>query len=153
VSTVNVNLEVVSIPVSDVDKAMEFYHERLGWRVDTDIDRGDAFRVVQITPTGNGHVSIAFGRGIPMATPGSQRHLELVTSDIVATREELVERGIDVTEVYHGAGSPFFPANRIPGPDPERKSYSSYASFEDPDGNGWTLQEITNRQPGREPTP
>jgi len=146
----NVNLEVVSIPVSDVDKALEFYRDRLGWRVDADIKRGD-IRVVQITPTGDGHASIAFGAGIPMATPGSQRHLELVTSDIVATRDEIAERGVDVSEVYHGVGSPFFPAARIPGPDPERTSYASYASFEDPDGNGWTLQEVTNRLPGREP--
>src|SRR5262245_21423194 len=103
----NVNLEVVSIPVSAVDKALEFYQERLGWRVDADIKQGDTIRVVQVTPTGDGHTSIAFGVGIPAATPGSQRHLELVTRDIVATREELVERGIDVSEVYHGVGSPF----------------------------------------------
>jgi catechol 2,3-dioxygenase-like lactoylglutathione lyase family enzyme len=146
----NVNLEVVSIPVSDVERALEFYRDRLGWRVDAEIKRGN-FRVVQITPTGEGHTSLVFGAGIPMATPGSMRHLELVTSDIVATREELVERGVNVTEVYHGPGSPFFPAARIPGPDPERSSYNSYASFEDPDGNGWTLQEITSRLPGREP--
>ena len=146
----NVNLEVVSIPVSDVDKALEFYHERLGWRLDADIKAGDV-RVEQVPPTGDGHTSIAFGVGIPMATPGSMRHLELVTSDIVATREELVERGVDVTEVYHGVGSAFFPEARIPGPDPNRTSYASYASFEDPDGNGWTLQEVTTRQPGREP--
>jgi catechol 2,3-dioxygenase-like lactoylglutathione lyase family enzyme len=146
----NVNLEVVTIPVSDVDKALEFYRDRLGWRVDADIKRGD-IRVVQITPTGDGHASIAFGAGIPMATPGSQRHLELVTSDIVATRDEMVERGVDVSEVYHGVGSPFFPEARIPGPDPARASYASYASFEDPDGNGWTLQEVTRRLPGREP--
>lgn len=148
----HVNLEVVSIPVSDVDKALEFYRDRLGWRVDADIKSGDEFRVVQVTPTGDGHVSIAFGKGVPMATPGSMRHLELVTSDIVATRKELVERGVDVTEVYHGPGSVFFPEARIPGPDPERTSYASYASFEDPDGNGWTLQEVTTRRPGREPT-
>jgi catechol 2,3-dioxygenase-like lactoylglutathione lyase family enzyme len=148
----NVNLEVVSIPVSDVERALEFYRDRLGWRVDAEIKRGD-FRVVQITPTGEGHTSLVFGAGIPMATPGSMRHLELVTSDIVATREELVERGVNVTEVYHGPGSPFFPAARISGPDPERSSYNSYASFEDPDGNGWTLQEITSRLPGREPGP
>jgi catechol 2,3-dioxygenase-like lactoylglutathione lyase family enzyme len=146
----NVNLEVVSIPVSDVDRALEFYRDRLGWRVDADIQGGE-FRVVQITPTGEGHTSIAFGSGIPSAPPGSQRHLELVTSDIVATREELAERGVNVTEVYHGPGSPFFPQARIPGPDPDRASYNSYASFEDPDGNGWTLQEITARLPGREP--
>jgi catechol 2,3-dioxygenase-like lactoylglutathione lyase family enzyme len=148
----HVNLEVVSIPVSDVDKALEFYRDRLGWRVDADIKAGGDIRVVQVTPTGDGHVSIAFGTGIPMATPGSMRHLELVTSDIVATRQELVERGVEVTEVYHGVGSPFFPAARIAGPDPERTSYASYASFEDPDGNGWTLQEVTTRRPGRETT-
>ncbi|HEY2296794.1 MAG TPA: VOC family protein [Jatrophihabitans sp.] len=146
----NVNLEVVSIPVSDVDKAMEFYHERLGWRVDADIDR-DEFRVVQLTPTGAGYASIAFGRGIPQGTPGSMHHLELVTEDIVATREEMVKRGVEVTEVYHGPGSPFFRQARLPGPDPDRASYNSYASFEDPDGNGWTLQEVTKRLPGREP--
>ena len=144
----NVNLEVVSIPVSDVERALEFYRDRLGWRVDADIKGGD-FRVVQITPTGDGHASIAFGSGIPSAPPGSQRHLELVTSDIVATREELAERGVTVTEVYHGPGSPFFPKARIPGPDPDRASYNSYASFEDPDGNGWLLQEIKTRLPGR----
>jgi catechol 2,3-dioxygenase-like lactoylglutathione lyase family enzyme len=147
----NVNLEVVSIPVSDVERALEFYRDRLGWRVDADIKGGGDVRVVQITPTGEGHTSIAFGSGIPMAPAGSMRHLELVTSDIVATREELAERGVNVTEVYHGPGSPFFPQARIPGPDPNRASYSSYASFEDPDGNGWTLQEITSRLPGREP--
>jgi hypothetical protein len=80
------------------------------------------------------------------------RHLELVTPDIMATRDELFERGVDVTEVYHGPGSPFFPESRIPRPDPERTSYSSYASFHDPDGNGWTIQEVTSRLPGREPT-
>ena len=146
----NVNLEVVTIPVSDVDKALDFYHGQLGWRVDADINR-EEFRIVQVTPTGDGHVSVVFGRGIPSAEPGSMRHLELVTSDIVAARKELVERGIDVTEVYHGPGSPFFPGRRIPGPDPDRTSYASYASFEDPDGNGWTLQEVTTRLPGREP--
>ena len=146
----NVNLEVVTIPVSDLDKALEFYRDRLGWRLDADIKSG-AVRVVQLTPTGDGHTSIAFGAGIPMATPGSMRHLELVTSDIVATREELAERGVEVTEVYHGPGSPFFPQARISGPDPDRTSYASYASFEDPDGNGWTLQEVTTRLPGREP--
>jgi catechol 2,3-dioxygenase-like lactoylglutathione lyase family enzyme len=147
----NVNLEVVSIPVSDVERALEFYRDRLGWRVDADITGGGDVRVVQMTPTGEGHTSIVFGSGIPMAPPGTQRHSELVTSDIVATREELAQRGVNVTEVYHGQGSPFFPAARISGPDPDRASYNSYASFEDPDGNGWTLQEVTSRLPGREP--
>jgi catechol 2,3-dioxygenase-like lactoylglutathione lyase family enzyme len=145
----HVNLEVVTIPVSDVDRALAFYSDQLGWRVDADINRPE-FRIVQITPTGDGHTSIVFGRGIPSAEPGTQRHLELVTSDIVAARDELASRGVDVTDVYHGAGSPFFPAARIPGPDPDRASYGSYASFTDPDGNGWTLQEITSRLPGRE---
>jgi catechol 2,3-dioxygenase-like lactoylglutathione lyase family enzyme len=147
----DVNLEVVSIPVSDVDKALEFYRDRLGWRVDADI-KGGAIRVVQVTPTGAGHTSIAFGAGIPSAPAGSQRHLELVTSDIVATRAELAARGVEVSEVYHGAGSPFLPEARLPGPDPQRASYASYASFEDPDGNGWTLQEVTTRLAGREPS-
>ena len=146
----NVNLEVVTIPVSDVDKALDFYRDQLGWRVDADINR-DEFRIVQLTPTGDGHTSIVFGRGIPTAEPGSMRHLELVTTDIVATQAELAERGVEITDVYHGAGAPFFPAARIPGPDPDRASYASYASFRDPDGNGWTLQEVTDRLPGREP--
>jgi catechol 2,3-dioxygenase-like lactoylglutathione lyase family enzyme len=150
VRTTNVNLEVVSIPVSDVDKALGFYRDQLGWRVDADIN-GDQFRIVQITPTGDGHVSIVFGRGIPMAEPGSMRHLELVTRDIIAARAEIAERGVEISVVYHGAGGPFFPAARIPGPDPDRASYASYASFSDPDGNGWTLQEVTDRRPGREP--
>ena len=148
----HVNLEVVSIPVSDVEKALEFYRDRLGWRVDADIQRGD-FHLVQITPTGDGHVSIAFGSGVPQGAPGSIHHLELVTEDIVTTRDEIAARGVDITEVYHGPGSPFLPSARIPGPDPERASYNSYASFQDPDGNGWTLQEVTTRRPGREPTP
>lgn len=146
----NVNLEVVTIPVSDVDKALDFYHGQLGWRVDSDINR-EEFRIVQVTPTGDGHVSVVFGRGIPSAEPGSMRHLELVTSDIVATRAELAERGVEISDVYHGAGAPFFPAARIEGPDPERTSYASYASFADPDGNDWTLQEVTDRLPGRAP--
>src|SRR5262249_47110667 len=146
----DVNLEIVSIPVSDVDKSVEFYVDRLGWRLDADI-KTDTLRVVQVTPTGAGHVGIAFGKGIPQAEPGSMHHLELVTSDIVATQQEFVDRGVDITEVYHGPGSPFFPQARIPGPDPDRESYNSYASFQDPDGNGWTLQEVTTRKPGREP--
>jgi catechol 2,3-dioxygenase-like lactoylglutathione lyase family enzyme len=147
----NVNLEVVTIPVSDVDKALSFYRDQLGWRVDTDINR-DQFRIVQMTPTGDGHASIVFGRGLLLAAePGSMRHLELVTSDIVATRAELAERGVEITEIYHGAGAPFFAAACVPGLDPDRTSYASYASFTDPDGNGWTLQEITDRLPGRAP--
>ncbi|MEV0716493.1 VOC family protein [Asanoa sp. NPDC050611] len=146
----NVNLEVVSIPVSDVDRAVQFYRDQLGWRVDIDINSGGS-RVVEITPTGDGHASIVFG--VPTAAPpGSMRHLELATPDIIAPREELAQRGVDVTEVYHGGASAVFqPETRIPGPDPDRTSYGSYASFADPDGNGWTLQEVTTRLPGREP--
>lgn len=147
----NVNLEVVSIPVSDVDKAVEFYRDLLGWRVDIDIKDGDS-RIVEITPTGDGHTSIVFG--LPMvAPPGSMRHLELATPDIVATRAEMADRGVDVTEVYHGGPTSVFqPEARISGPDPDRNSYASFASFADPDGNGWTLQEVTTRLAGREPT-
>lgn len=148
----DVNLEVVTIPVSDVDRALEFYQGRLGWRLDSDIKAGEDFRAVQLTPTGDGHTSIAFGKGLPTAAaPGSMRHMELVTSDIMATREELAERGVDITEVYHGRGSVFLPEARESGPDPDHTSYASYASFQDPDGNGWTLQEVTTRLPGREP--
>ncbi|MEU5786716.1 VOC family protein [Micromonospora purpureochromogenes] len=147
----DVNLEVVTIPVSDVDRALEFYRDRLGWRLDADIKVSDDVRIVQVTPTGDGHTSIAFGKGLPIAAaPGSMRHLELVTSDVVATREELAQRGVDVSEVYHGPVGAFWPEARQPGPDPERQSYNSFASFQDPDGNGWTLQEITTRMPGRE---
>ncbi|SNS69708.1 hypothetical protein SAMN05421812_101453 [Asanoa hainanensis] len=146
----NVNLEVVSIPVSDVDRAAEFYRDVLGWRVDIEIKDGDT-HVVEITPTGAGHASIVFGLPMP-APPGSMRHLELATPDIVQARDEMAERGVDITEVYHGgAAAVFEPAARIPGPDPDRKSYESYASFADPDGNGWTLQEVTTRPSDRAP--
>ena len=148
----DVNLEIVGIPVSDGDEALEFYHERLGWRLDADLTSGDTFRAVQLTPTGAGHTAIVIGKGVPQGEPGSQRHLTLATSDIVAAHAELVERGVAVTDIYHGPGSPFFPEARIPGPDPERVSYNSYASFEDPDGNSWILQEITTREAGREPS-
>lgn len=146
----NVNLEVVSIPVSDVDRAVEFYRDRLGWRVDVEI-KDENSHIVEITPTGDGHASIVFG--LPMPAPaGSMRHLELTTPDIVAARDEMAQHGVDITEVYHGGpGSVFQPETRIPGPDPDRKSYESYASFADPDGNGWTLQEVTTRGAGREP--
>ena len=148
----NVNLEVVSIPVSDVERALEFYRDRLGWRVDADIRGGGDVRVVQMTPTGEGHTSIVFGSGIPMAPAGTQRHSELVTSDIVATRARNWPSAASTSpRSTTGQGSPFFPAARISGPDPNRASYNSYASFEDPDGNGWTLQEVTSRLPGREP--
>jgi catechol 2,3-dioxygenase-like lactoylglutathione lyase family enzyme len=144
VARVAMKLEVALIPVSDVDRAKEFY-TRLGWRLDDDIVMGDDFRVVQLTPPGSG-CSISFGKGVTAAAPGSFRG-GLIVSDIEAAHEELVARGINASEVFHG--SPFSPAGRISGPDPERQSYRSYVSFEDPDGNAWIVQEVTRRLPGR----
>jgi catechol 2,3-dioxygenase-like lactoylglutathione lyase family enzyme len=141
----DMKLEVVIIPVSDVDGSKQFY-ESLGWRLDADIVRGDDFRIVQFTPPGSG-CSIGFGKGVTTIAPGSAKGLELIVSDIEAAREELFSRGVDVSEVFHG--SPFSPTGRLSGPDPERTSYRSYASFEDPDGNLWLLQEVTVRLPGR----
>ena len=140
--TVDMRLEVVTLPVSDVDRAKRFYLS-LGWRLDADIVAGDAFRVVQLTPTRSA-CSIAFGKGVTSAEPGSAQRLELVVSDIDAAREDLVRRGVEVSGLFHLDGGP------VPGPDPERRSYNTYASFADPDGNGWLLQEITTRLPGRE---
>ena len=145
VKNLDMKLEVVLIPVSDVDRAKDFY-ARLGWRLDADFPIGDDLRIVQFTPPGSG-CSVSFGKGVTEAAPGSAKHLELVVSDIEAARHELVNRGADVTEVFHG--SPFDPAKRISGPDPKRTSYLSYAAFEDPDGNEWLLQEVTVRLPGR----
>ena len=142
---VDMKLEVVIISVSDVDRSKQFY-EGLGWRLDADFVVGDDFRIVQFTPPGSG-CSIGFGKGVTAVAPGSAKGLELIASDIEAARAELVGRGVDVSEVFHG--SPFSPAGRISGPDPERGSYKSYASFEDPDGNLWLLQEVTVRLPGR----
>jgi catechol 2,3-dioxygenase-like lactoylglutathione lyase family enzyme len=138
-------LEVVVIPVSDVDRAKEFYG-RLRWRLDADIAIGDDFRVVQFTPPGSA-CSVSFGKGVTSAAPGSAAGLELIVSDIEAARDELLGRGVKAVEVFHG--SPFNRSKRISGPDPERTSYKSYGSFEDPDGNEWLLQEVTVRQPGR----
>ncbi len=140
--TIDMKLEVVTVPVSDVDRAKNFY-QRLGWRVDADIVAGDAFRVVQVTPR-HSSCSVAFGRGLTTAEPGSARRLLLVVSDIDAARADLIDRGVEVSEVYHLAGG------RVPGPDPERRSYQTYAAFNDPDGNEWQFQEITTRLPGRE---
>ena len=141
---VDMKLEVVVIPVSDVDRSKRFYGG-LGWRLDADFVRGDAFRGVQFTPPGSS-CSIHFGRGITSAVPGSAQELYLVVSDIEAARAELVNRGVDVSEVFHrtGPGQP-----PLSGPDPERRSYASFATFSDPDGNGWLLQEVTVRLPGR----
>lgn len=142
VGAIDMKLEVVTLPVSDVDRAKEFY-QRLGWRLDADIVRGDAFRVVQLTPP-HSACSVAFGKGLTSAAPGSAQRLLLVVSDIDAAREDLLRRGIDVSELFHLDGG------RVPGPDPQGRSYQTYASFSDPDGNAWLLQEIKTRLPGRE---
>ena len=141
---VDMKLEVALVPVSDVDRAKEFY-TRLGWRLDDDIVNANDFRVVQLTPPGSGS-SISFGKGLTPAAPGSFRG-GLIVSDIEAAHKEFVARGIPASEVFHG--SPFSAAQRISGPDPERKSYSSYVAFADPDGNAWIVQEVTSRAPGR----
>jgi catechol 2,3-dioxygenase-like lactoylglutathione lyase family enzyme len=144
VARVDMKFEVSIIPVSDVDRAKEFY-TRLGWRLDDDIVNGNDFRVVQFTPPDSGS-SISFGKGVTTAAPGSFRG-GLIVSDIEAANKDLVARGIKASEVFHG--SPFSPAGRISGPDPKRQSYSSYVAFEDPDGNAWIVQEVTRRAPGR----
>ena len=147
---IDMKLEVVLLGVSDVDRAKAFY-ENLGWRVDIDIANGD-FRGVQITPH-NSEASIIFGKGMITATPGSTNGLVLAVDDISAARKDLVERGIDVSEVFHFTAGPFnntVPNPRTAGRDPEGRSYFSFASFKDPDGNEWLLQEITTRLPGRE---
>jgi catechol 2,3-dioxygenase-like lactoylglutathione lyase family enzyme len=142
-------LEVVVVPVSDVDRAKDFYSS-LGWRLDADIARGDEFRLVQFTPPGSG-CSIQLGTNIASAAPGSAQSLYLIVPDIAAAREELLARGVDVSEVFHeGApGARFHDAGRVSGLAAERDTYGSFAVFSDPDGNGWLLQEITARLPGR----
>jgi catechol 2,3-dioxygenase-like lactoylglutathione lyase family enzyme len=146
--TIDTNLEVVVIPVSDVDRSKRFY-ESLGWRLDADFVRGD-WRVVQLTPPGS-QCSIQFGHGLTAAAPGSVKGLYLVVADIAAARAELRGFGADVSEVFHLQGGLDVSGTkgRAPGPDPQGRSYSSYASFSDPDGNGWLLQEIKTRLPGR----
>jgi catechol 2,3-dioxygenase-like lactoylglutathione lyase family enzyme len=144
--SVDMKLEVVVIPVSDVDRAKRFYGG-LGWRLDADFVMGDEFRIVQFTPPGS-QCSIHFGTtrgGVAPAAPGSAQGLYLVVTDIEAARAELVDRGVDVSEAFHRGSS----GDRLSGPDPERRSYGSLVSFNDPDGNGWLLQEVTARLPGR----
>jgi catechol 2,3-dioxygenase-like lactoylglutathione lyase family enzyme len=143
--TIDMKLEVVIIPVSDVDRSKEFY-ERLGWRLDADFVLAEGLRIVQFTPPGSG-CSIGFGQGVTTAAPGSAQGLELIVSDIEAARDELIDRGVDASGVFHGV--PFSAAGRLSGPDPERQSYRSYVAFDDPDGNFWLLQEVTTRLPGR----
>jgi catechol 2,3-dioxygenase-like lactoylglutathione lyase family enzyme len=143
-------LEVVVVPVSDVDKAKDFY-QALGWRLDADFVTGPDFRVVQMTPPGSA-CAIIFGAGVTSATPGSAQGLQLVVSDIDAARAELASRGAEVSEVFHDAGGVFHHAGttgRVPGPAPEHKSYGSWLSFSDPDGNSWFVQEVSTRLPGR----
>jgi catechol 2,3-dioxygenase-like lactoylglutathione lyase family enzyme len=144
VGAVDMKLEVHVIPVSDVDRSKQFY-ERLGWRLDDDASPLDGLRIVQFTPPGSG-TSVDFGRGLTAAAPGSAL-AGMTVSDIEAAHRELVGRGIDATDVWHG---PPFPVEaRQPGVDPERTSYGSFFSFEDPDGNTWLVQEVTTRLPGR----
>ncbi|MGH9794403.1 MAG: VOC family protein [Candidatus Acidiferrales bacterium] len=155
VARVDMKLEVIIIPVSDVDRAKEFYG-RLGWRLDADFARGDDWRAIQFTPPGSG-CSVIFGKNVTAAAPGSAQGLYLIVSDIEAARKELLARGIQLSEVFHGASGvlsgtdePYlFGRIRVSGPDAEHGSYRSFASFRDPDGNGWLLQEVTTRLPGR----
>jgi catechol 2,3-dioxygenase-like lactoylglutathione lyase family enzyme len=143
-------LEVVVLPVSDVDRAAQFYMA-LGWRLDADISPQAGYRIVQVTPPGS-PASIIFGAGVSTAVPGSVQGLQMVVADIEAARADLVGRGVEVSEVFHDETGIFHHAGtdkRVPGPDPERRSYASFVSFSDPDGNGWVLQEITARLPGR----
>jgi catechol 2,3-dioxygenase-like lactoylglutathione lyase family enzyme len=144
VGKVDMKLEVQVIPVSDVDRAKQFY-KRLGWRLDDDVAPLDGLRIVQFTPPGSG-ASVTFGTGLTTAAPGSAEG-GLIVSDIVAAHDELAGRGIDISEIWHGP--PFPPEARQPGPDPERTSYGSFFSFTDPDGNAWLVQEVTTRLPGR----
>ena len=139
--TIEMKLEVVTIPVSDVDRAKRFY-QSLGWRLDADFTIGDDVRAVQFTPT-RSNASITFGTGLTSAEPGSAQRLELVVSDMDAARDDLIRRGVEVSDLFHLGDS-----GLEPGPDPERRSYLTYASFNDPDGNGWLLQEVTDRRPG-----
>ncbi len=152
---VDMKFEIVVIPVADVDRAKRFYGG-LGWRLDADFAAGDDYRVVQFTPPGSG-CSVIFGKNVTAAAAGSARGLYLIVSDIEAARDELLGRGVKVSEVFHDAGGVYTGADepylfgglRVGGLDPERRSYHSFVSFSDPDGNGWLLQEITARLPGR----
>jgi catechol 2,3-dioxygenase-like lactoylglutathione lyase family enzyme len=151
----DMKIEVVVIPVSDVDRAKDFYG-RLGWRLDADFSNGNDWRGIQFTPPGSG-CSVIFGKNVTAAAPGSAQGLYLIVSDIAITRDELLRRGVEVSEVFHDAGGVYtgpdepylFGRIRVRGSDPDHRSYRSFASFRDPDGNGWLLQEITSRLPGR----
>ena len=141
---VDMHLEVDVIPVSDVDRSKQFYG-RLGWRLDDDVVPGNGVRIVQFTPPGSG-CSVTFGKGITAAAPGSAAGA-LVVSDILSAHQDLVGRGIEASDMWHGA--PFPPEAGVKGPDPKRTSYGSFFAFNDPDGNAWFVQEVTTRHPGR----
>jgi catechol 2,3-dioxygenase-like lactoylglutathione lyase family enzyme len=151
---IDMKLEIVVIPVADVDRAKAFY-TKLGWRLDADFASGD-FRVIQFTPHGSG-CSVIFGKNVTAAKPGSAQGMYLIVSDIDAARADLLNRGVEVSETFHGASDAYvgpdepylFGTVRVKGPDPQRGSYRSFASFRDPDGNGWIFQELTTRLPGR----
>ncbi|WP_426609841.1 VOC family protein [Bradyrhizobium sp. McL0616] len=152
---VDLKLEVIVIPVSDVDRAKLFY-ANLGWRLDADFASGDGWRVIQFTPPGSA-CSVIFGKNVTAAAPGSAQGLYLIVSDLEAARQDLLDRGVKVSDPFHSAGDvhagpdePYLSGRvRVNGADPQRGSYSSFASFSDPDGNGWLFQEITTRLPGR----
>jgi catechol 2,3-dioxygenase-like lactoylglutathione lyase family enzyme len=151
---VDMKFEIVVNPVTDANRAKEFY-SKLGWRLDADFDDGKGYRVIQFTPPGSG-CSVIFGKNVTPAAPGSAQGLYLIVSDIAAARKALLERGIQISEVFHNAGvytgtdeTYLFGSVRVSGPDTEHRSYRSFASFKDPDGNGWLFQEITQRLPGR----
>ena len=152
---IDLKLEIVVIPVSDVDRAKTFY-AGLGWRLDADYASGDDYRVIQFTPPGSS-CSVIFGKNVTAAAPGSAQGLYLIVSDLEAARNELLGRGVEISEPFHDAGDVYvgpdqpylFGRVRVSGPDPEHRSYRSFASFSDPDGNGWLFQEITARLPGR----
>jgi catechol 2,3-dioxygenase-like lactoylglutathione lyase family enzyme len=154
VAPVDMKFEIVVIPVSDVDRAKEFY-AKLGWRLDADYDDGKGFRVIQFTPPGSG-CSVIFGKNVTPAAPGSTQGLYLIVSELEAARKDLLDRGVEISEVFHNEGvyagtdeTYLFGSVRVNGPDPEHRSYRSFASFKDPDGNGWLFQEISTRLPGR----
>ena len=155
VARVDMKFEIVVIPVSDVDRAKEFY-AALGWQLDADYDNGRDYRVIQFTPPGSG-CSVIFGKNVTGAAPGSAQGLYLIVDDIEAARKNPLRHGVEVSEVFHGADDVYsgpdepylFGRIRVNGPDSEHRSYRSFASFRDPDGNGWLFQEITTRLPGR----
>jgi catechol 2,3-dioxygenase-like lactoylglutathione lyase family enzyme len=144
IDMIDMHLEVSVIPVSNVERSKQFY-QRLGWRLDDDVAPAAGVRIVQFTPPGSA-ASVTFGEGITQAAPGSAAG-GLIVSDIKAAHDDIIGRGVEASEMWHGA--PFPPEARVSGPDPERTSYGSFFAFDDPDGNGWLVQEVTTRLPGR----